>query len=278
MFYNRARPGAPLQESVSEKAKASVIYCCPVGNHLSAGRFGFIPFPWTLRWGRAPLRERAGLSMGKRGCYHGFVTSKLVLATSNPHKVRELRRLLACAGWDLVTPADLGLEMDVAEDGASFRENATLKAVAYAQACGLPALADDSGIEVQALAGGPGVYSARFGGPGLGDRDRMLLLLDRMQGVPWERRGSRYVCVVVLAWPGGRREAFEGVCHGVVALEPGGTGGFGYDPLFYFPEAGKTIAQMSEQEKDEVSHRGHAVRRAVKGLKGLDPLPASGNR
>ena len=208
--------------------------------------------------------------MGKRGCYHGSVTFKLVLATSNPHKVRELRRLLACAGCDLVTPADLGLEMDVAEDGASFRENATLKAVAYAHACGLPALADDSGIEVQALDGGPGVYSARFGGPGLDDRARMLLLLDRMRGVPWELRGCRYVCAVVLAWPGGRREAFEGACHGVVALEPGGAGGFGYDPLFYFPEAGKTIAQMSEQEKDAVSHRGHAVRRAVEGLKGLD--------
>ena len=216
---------------------------------------------------RQRLRRHVHLSQGMRGCYHGSVTPKLVIATNNSHKVRELRRLLAGAGCELVTPAELGLRLDVVEHGASFRENATLKAAAYAEASGLPTLADDSGIEVQALNGGPGVHSARFGGPGLDDRDRMLLLLDRLRGVVWDQRQCRYVCMVVLAWPDGRQEAFEGLCDGTVALGPSGANGFGYDPVFYLPDVGKTVAQLSDHEKDAVSHRGHAVRQAVELLR-----------
>ena len=191
---------------------------------------------------------------------------KIVIATNNSHKAREFRRLLANAGCDLVTPAELGLRLDVVEDGASFGENATLKAVAYAEASGLLSLADNSGIEVEAIGGEPGVHSARYGGPGLSDRERMLLLLSRLESIPWGQRRCRYVASVVLAWPAGRREFFEGACEGVVALEPAGANGFGYDPIFYLPEAGRTIAQLSDDEKDAMSHRGRAARQAVEFL------------
>lgn len=195
----------------------------------------------------------------------------MVIATNNPHKAKEFRRLLAGLGYELVTPAELGASLCVAEDGASFRENARLKAVAWAKASGLLSLSDDSGMEVEALGGGPGVHSARYGGPGLSDRDRMFLLLDRLRDVSWEGRRCRYVAALVLAWPDGRDEAFEGVCDGMVALEPAGANGFGYDPIFYLPQAGLTIAQLSDGEKDAISHRGRAARQAADFLRRLEP-------
>jgi XTP/dITP diphosphohydrolase len=199
----------------------------------------------------------------------------LVIATNNPHKAKEFRRLLAGLGWELVTPAELGISLDVAEDGASFQENARLKAVTCANATGLPSLSDDSGIEVEALGGGPGIHSARYGGPGLSDRDRMFLLVDRLRDVPWEGRRCRYVAALVLAWPDGRDEAFEGICDGTVALAPAGANGFGYDPVFYLPQAGLTIAQLSDGEKNAISHRGRAARQAVDFLRRLEPAAQS---
>ena len=168
--------------------------------------------------------------------------SRLLLATNNGHKLRELRRLLAHLPLALLTPADLGLRLEPAEDGATYEANALAKARAFADASELPALADDSGIEVDALGGRPGLHSARYGGSGLTDENRVALLLRELADVP-----------------DGERTA-EGWCEGTVARSPDGTGGFGYDPVFFVPALGVTMARLSDQEKDAISHRGNAAR------------------
>lgn len=193
---------------------------------------------------------------------------RLLLATNNPGKVREFRRLLHDASVEVVTPADLGLSLDVAEDGASYAANAALKARAFAEAGGCLALADDSGIEVDALDGRPGMYSARYGGPGLDDADRTNLLLRELEGVPDGRRGARYRAVVAVAAPGGEVHTFEGVFEGAIGRAWRGQRGFGYDPVFVV-EDGRTAAELSDDEKDAVSHRGKAVRAAAAYLRGL---------
>ncbi|GIW13707.1 MAG: non-canonical purine NTP pyrophosphatase [Tepidiforma sp.] len=195
----------------------------------------------------------------------------MVLATNNPGKVREFRRLVEPAGWEVVTPRELGLAFEVDEDGASYAENAVKKAQACADAAGMLALADDSGIEVDALDGGPGMYSARFGGPGLDDAGRTRLLLERLAGVPPERRTARYRAVVALAWPAAEGRApvtFEGVEEGRIGTEPRGERGFGYDPVFLVDgvDGERTQAELSDEEKDAVSHRGKAVRAALAWL------------
>lgn len=201
---------------------------------------------------------------------------RVVLATNNPGKVREFRRLLEPLGIAAVTPAELGLRLEVEEDGGSYAENATKKAQAYADAAGMPALADDSGIEVDALGGGPGMHSARFGGPGLDDAGRTALLLERLAGVPAEQRTARYRAVVAVAWPraAGREPAlFEGVEEGAIGEAPRGERGFGYDPVF-IPAEGqregevRTQAEFSDEEKDAISHRAKAVRAAAAWLRG----------
>ena len=191
----------------------------------------------------------------------------LLLATSNPHKVAELRRLLVEVPFRVVTPRDLGLALEVEEDGATFRDNAIKKARAFAEASGVLSLADDSGIEVEALDGRPGVRSARYGGSKATDEGRVRLLLQELREVPWEQRACRYVAVVAVARPGGEADVFEGTCSGMVAREPAGTGGFGYDPIFYVPDHGLTVAQMPPETKDRISHRGHAVRQAAEALR-----------
>ena len=192
---------------------------------------------------------------------------RLLIATKNTHKVAEFRRLLNGVGYELVTPTQVGPTLTVVEGGATFQANASLKAVAHAAASGLPSLADDSGIEVDALDGGPGVRSARYGGPGLSDKDRVRRLLHETRDVPWERRGCRYVAALVIAWPDGRQEVFEGTCQGVVAFEPVGANGFGYDPVFYVLEAGRTMAELSAVQKDAIGHRGLAARQAAQVLR-----------
>jgi XTP/dITP diphosphohydrolase len=192
--------------------------------------------------------------------------SKILIATNNAHKIVELRRLLVHLDVELVTPAELGIELDVAEEGVTFHENATLKARAFAEASRLPSLADDSGIEVDALEGGPGVRSARYGGPGLDDDDRLDLLLRELEGVPDEARACRYRVALVIAEPGGGEEAVEGACGGRVAHERAGANGFGYDPIFFVPAYGRTIAQLDPAEKDAISHRGEAARAMTKLL------------
>jgi XTP/dITP diphosphohydrolase len=185
---------------------------------------------------------------------------RLLVATNNAHKVLEFRRLLADLPTDLLTPADLGISLDVVEDGSTFRDNASLKAHAFAKASGLPSLADDSGIEVDALDGGPGVLSARYGGPGLSDDDRLQLLLTGLKDVPEARRTCRYRVVLALAELDGTEQATEGICEGRVTHAPVGSNGFGYDPVFFVPSYGKTIAQLDPSQKDEISHRGKAAR------------------
>lgn len=185
---------------------------------------------------------------------------RLLIATNNAHKVREFHRLLGDIPWELVTPADLGLTLDVEEHGDTFQANAALKAHAFAEASGLPALADDSGIEVDALEGRPGVYSARYGGDGRDDAGRVDLLLRELHGVPDERRTCRYRVVLVLAQPDGSEHIAGGSCEGRVAHAPAGAGGFGYDPVFWVDAHGRTIGELTDDEKDVISHRGQAAR------------------
>ena len=185
---------------------------------------------------------------------------KLLLASNNAHKVVEFRRLFERLPLELVTPRDIGLEMDVDETGETFEANARLKAHAFAAASGLPSLADDSGIEVDALDGRPGVYSARYGGDGLDDEGRVQLLLRELDGVPDAKRTARYRVVLVLADPSGDEQATEGRCEGRVGYAPSGANGFGYDPVFFVPAFGKTIAELDPAQKDAISHRGEAAR------------------
>ncbi len=192
--------------------------------------------------------------------------TRLLLATNNPGKVREMRRLLAGEPFEVATPEDLGVSLDVVEDGDGYAENATLKAQAFAKAGRRLALADDSGIEVDALDGRPGPLSARYGGAGLDDDGRTQLLLRALDGVPDEARGARYRAVVALAWPEGGVELFEGVWEGAIGHAGRGENGFGYDPIFRTAN-GRSAAELSAEEKDAVSHRGQAVRAAARWLR-----------
>lgn len=194
---------------------------------------------------------------------------KLLLATTNEGKAGEYRHLFRGLPLELVTPDDIGIEMAVEEDRAGYEENARLKATAYARASGLMTLADDSGVEVDALGGEPGVRSARAAGENARDEDRIRHLLQRLKNVPWERRTARFRCVVAVATPQGEVELCQGECHGVIAFEPRGECGFGYDPVFYLPELGKTMAELPLEIKNQVSHRGRAGRQAYRILERL---------
>jgi XTP/dITP diphosphohydrolase len=191
---------------------------------------------------------------------------RLLLATSNSGKVREFTRLLPDLDLEIVTPRDLGLSIEVVEDGDTYEANALKKARAYAEAGGYAALADDSGIEVDALGGRPGIFSARYGGEGLDDEGRNSLLLRELEGVPPERRTARYRAVVAVALPDGRTATFSGTFEGCVGFERKGERGFGYDPLF-LTSGGKTAAELSDEEKDAISHRGKAMRAAAAYLR-----------
>ena len=182
----------------------------------------------------------------------------ILIATTNRGKLREFRPLLAPIQ---VTSADaLGLAVEVEESGLTLRENALLKARAFAAASGCVTLADDSGLEVDALAGAPGVASARFGGPGLDDADRCRLLLEELRNVEGgERRGAQFRCCLVALAPDGRTCEAEGICRGSIELGMTGTGGFGYDPIFFVPEYAATMAQLAAAVKNKISHRGRAI-------------------
>jgi XTP/dITP diphosphohydrolase len=192
---------------------------------------------------------------------------RLLLATNNPGKAAEFRALLADCGWDVVTPAQIGVDIDVDEAGSDYHTNAKIKAQAFAEASGLVALADDSGLEIDALSGRPGPFSARYAGPAQTDQQRSALVIEQMKGVPPEKRGARFRCVIALAEPAGRLRFCEGECRGLVAEEPSGQGGFGYDPVFYLPERGLTMAELPPQEKNAISHRGRAAKKACALLK-----------
>lgn len=194
---------------------------------------------------------------------------QLLIATSNAGKVIEFRELLAGCGWELVAPADLGLDIDVEESGASYAENARLKAEAFCRASGLPGLADDSGLEVDDLHGEPGPRHHLKGWDGRDQEERIQILLDAMDDVPPRRRTARFRAAIVVVFPDGRVLEEEGTCEGVIAPFPAGEGGFGYDPVFLLPQLGKTMAQLSATEKNRVSHRGAAAARLLPRLKEL---------
>lgn len=186
---------------------------------------------------------------------------QIVLATRNEGKIREMKSILSRLDVELLDYRDLPSMEQPAEDGETFLENALSKAKAVHAATGLPALADDSGIEVDALGGGPGVRSARYGGEGLSDVERSKRLLEELRGVSDELRGASFRCVMVLyPAPGTADEALatEGIFHGRIAREPSGDNGFGYDPVFFVPERGVTVAEMSDEEKNSTSHRYRA--------------------
>lgn len=188
--------------------------------------------------------------------------TKLLVATNNPGKVREYEELLADLPLSLefTFPAQEGLALDVDESGDTFEENARIKALAYAQACGLPSMADDSGLEVDALEGAPGVRSARYAGPGASDADRYRKLLDALSNVPAEERGARFHCVVALALPDGSVYTADGVCEGRIGFVPRGEHGFGYDPIFIVDgHDGRTMAELSPELKNQISHRARAL-------------------
>jgi XTP/dITP diphosphohydrolase len=187
---------------------------------------------------------------------------KLLLATTNRGKLREYYQLLKGLPFELVSPVDEGIDIAVDEEKETFEENARLKAVTYSRFSGLVTLADDSGLEVDALGGGPGIVSARFAGEKASDKDRIEHLLDRLKDVPWERRTARFRCVIAVAVPRVETELCDGECQGLIAFEPKGENGFGYDPVFYLPEFGKTIAELPLETKNQVSHRGKAARKA----------------
>jgi len=188
-----------------------------------------------------------------------LISGRLLLATNNKAKVQEYRVLLDGIPFELVTPAELGSTQSVEESGETLEQNAVLKAQAYAAISNLTALADDSGLEVDALGGEPGVLSARYAGEGASDRERIEYLLGKLADVPWERRGARFRCVIAIASPDGEVELYQGECPGIIAFKSKGVGGFGYDPVFYLPDQDKTMAQLSMQEKNRISHRGRAA-------------------
>ena len=193
--------------------------------------------------------------------------SKLLIATNNPGKVRELQELLTGSGIEFVTPAQINLQIDVEEDGSTYQENAGKKAIAFAKASGLISLADDSGLEVEALGGAPGLYSARYSPkPGANDKDRRDFLLSNLQDKPrpWK---AHFHATIAVANPTGEVEFTDGNCYGEIIPEERGSGGFGYDPIFFMPELGKTMSELDMSEKNRLSHRARAVIAAMPILK-----------
>ena len=195
----------------------------------------------------------------------------LLLGSSNPGKLREMRQLLAGMPYRVLGPADVGLRDAPEETGTTFMENAILKARHYAEKSGLLAVADDSGLSVEALGGGPGLYSSRFGGEGATDEERNRLLLDRLAGLPPERRGARFTSAVAAAGDGRVLFQAEENVEGRIVEAPRGGNGFGYDPVFFYPPFEKTFGEVSGEEKDRVSHRGKAFARLRAFLEALPP-------
>ncbi len=191
---------------------------------------------------------------------------RLLIATHNRGKLIEYQELLAGLPVELVTLDDVGIHEDVEENGTTFAENAQIKALAYARQSGLMTLADDSGLEVDALGGEPGVYSKRYAGEHAGDADRITFLLYNLRDVPVEARSARFRCAIAIASPQGELWETSGTCEGDILFEPRGSNGFGYDPIFYFPKLGKTMAELPPAEKNKISHRARAAERAYKIL------------
>lgn len=194
---------------------------------------------------------------------------RLIAATRNRGKLEEIAQILEQFPFNVVSMAEAGVADDIEETGSSFEENALIKAkkVWEAMGTGEIVLADDSGLEVDYLDGAPGVYSARYAGEGASDADRNRKLLGVLAGVPADKRSARFVCAIAMVFPDGNDLIVRGTCEGMIAFEPAGTNGFGYDPLFYVPSVGATIAQMDAETKNKISHRGNALRQLAERLK-----------
>ena len=229
--------------------------------------------PSSSNQGRRPgIRTQ---SEGRPGGQRVTAAARLLLATGNPGKVREYRELLEGIPFTITTPAQENVTGVPEETGSSFEENALLKARYYARASGILSLADDSGLEVDALGGEPGVRSARYAGPQATDQERIAFLLEKLKGVPWEQRTARFRCVIALVWPSGAEETMSGSYEGYVTSQPIGYNGFGYDSVFYAPKVGKTFAELDPATKNRLSHRGQAARKAAKLLRSLSQATAS---
>ena len=191
---------------------------------------------------------------------------KAVLASRNPKKLEEMKTILSSIGVEVVMESEVGVDIEVEETGTTFEENSLLKAKAVMEATGMAAIADDSGLMVDALNGEPGVYSARYGGPGATDEEKVQKLLKNIENVPEEKRTARFVSAICCLFPNGKELMVRGECPGKIAYAPAGEGGFGYDPVFVV-EGGKTFAELTAEEKDAVSHRGAALRKLKAALR-----------
>ncbi len=190
------------------------------------------------------------------------MSPKLLIATNNPGKLREYRALLKGVPFDLVSPFDIGIKTIVPETGASYEENARLKAETLAEEGQILTLADDSGLEVDALHGEPGVMSARYAGENASDSERVAFLLGKLIDVPEKQRSARFRCVIAIARDGHPTVTCQSDCTGYIAFQPRGNNGFGYDPVFFLPQLGKTMAELPENVKNRISHRGQAAKKA----------------
>jgi XTP/dITP diphosphohydrolase len=198
---------------------------------------------------------------------------KLLLATNNLHKAREYLMLLGDIPFQITTLSQENINTAVEETGTSMRENAEIKARAYSSLSGLTTMADDSGLEVDALGSMPGYLSSRFGGEGLSDKQRSDCLLSELKDVPWDKRGASFRCVIAITQPGEPDVLLcQGECRGIITFKPSGEEGFGYDPIFYLPNMGKTMAELSSEEKNRISHRGQAAREASIVLRNISKL------
>ncbi len=198
----------------------------------------------------------------------------LLVATTNRHKLEEYRTIFSDIPFKLLSLNDIQLDLDVEETGTTFQENAELKALAYARASGILSLADDSGLEIDALGGAPGIYSARFAGVDTPYEERFHIIFERLRGLPVPQRSARFRCVITIAEPSGYHKSVEGSIEGIIADVPRGANGFGYDPIFLVPELGKTTAEIPPEQKNQISHRGRAARLARTLLENW-PLPQS---
>lgn len=192
---------------------------------------------------------------------------KLIVATKNKGKMKEIEEILTGLPYEVASMEDVGLSQDIDEYGSTFEENALIKAREIAEITGEMVIADDSGLEVDSLNGAPGIYSARYAGEGASDSDRNDKLLNELKDVPFEKRTARFVCVIAVVFPEGESFTVRGTCEGYIEFEPRGNHGFGYDPLFFMQEYHKTVAEMNSEEKNQISHRGNALRQMLKKLK-----------
>ncbi|HEX3029912.1 MAG TPA: XTP/dITP diphosphatase [Clostridia bacterium] len=192
---------------------------------------------------------------------------KLIVATRNKGKLKEIKEIMRDFPFEVISMEAVGLNDDIEENGSTFEENAMIKAREVSRLTGEMVMADDSGLEVDYLNGAPGIYSARFAGPGASDKDKNMKLLGLLEGVPFEKRRARFVCAIAVFFPDGRSFVVRGTCEGIIGYEEKGENGFGYDPLFFVPEFNMTSAEMEPDEKHKISHRGKALRLMAEELK-----------